>query len=221
MSKKQNKTKPTENTGAEAKDKAEFQSSRHQTLILVGIGLVILGIIFIIIALYQPTVTTESTVTVKMLDAAETVQGDAYESAAENAGVSDTEDTAAGEGNAAADTASGNAGSTSAANAGTASAGTAQQTSAAAQTTAAGTAATAAQTTAATTTTALSVSYPLNLNTCTQAELETLDGIGEARAYAIISYREYLGGYTSTEQVKEIKGISDGIYEKIKDYITV
>lgn len=65
------------------------------------------------------------------------------------------------------------------------------------------------------------VSYPLNINTCTMAELMTIDGIGESKADAIIQYREYLGGYTSVEQIKNIKGIGDVIFEKISPYLTV
>lgn len=65
------------------------------------------------------------------------------------------------------------------------------------------------------------VSYPLNLNTCTAEELMTISGIGEVKASAIIEYRDYLGGYTSVEQIKNIKGIGDKIYEKISPYLTV
>lgn len=65
------------------------------------------------------------------------------------------------------------------------------------------------------------VSYPLNLNTCTVQELMTIDGIGEVKANNIIEYRDYLGGYTSVEQIKNIKGIGDGVYEKISPYLTV
>lgn len=63
--------------------------------------------------------------------------------------------------------------------------------------------------------------YPLNLNTCTAQELMTISGIGESKASAIIEYREYLGGYTSVEQIKNIKGIGDKVYEKISPYLTV
>lgn len=63
--------------------------------------------------------------------------------------------------------------------------------------------------------------YPLNLNTCTIADLTTIKGIGETRADAIIQYRDYLGGYTSVEQIKDIKGFGDSLYEKVADYLTV
>ncbi|MBQ9228613.1 MAG: helix-hairpin-helix domain-containing protein [Eubacterium sp.] len=70
-------------------------------------------------------------------------------------------------------------------------------------------------------TTALSVSYPLDLNTATAEELATIEGVGESRANAIIEYRNYLGGYSSTEQIMEIKGFSETLYDQIAPYITV
>lgn len=66
-----------------------------------------------------------------------------------------------------------------------------------------------------------SVSYPLNLNTCTAEELMSIDGIGEKKASDIIEYRDYLGGYTSVEQIKNIKGIGDSAYEKFSPYLIV
>lgn len=65
------------------------------------------------------------------------------------------------------------------------------------------------------------VEYPLNLNSCTAEELMTIDNIGEARAEAIIAYRDYLGGYTSVEQLKDISGIGDKVYASIEPYVTV
>lgn len=67
----------------------------------------------------------------------------------------------------------------------------------------------------------ISVDYPLNLNTCTAEELMTIDNVGEARAEAIIAYRDYLGGYTSVEQLKDISGIGDKVYASIEPYVTV
>lgn len=67
----------------------------------------------------------------------------------------------------------------------------------------------------------INVQYPLNLNTCTAEELMTIDNIGEARASAIIAYRDYLGGYTSVEQLKDISGIGDAVYASIEPYVTV
>lgn len=68
---------------------------------------------------------------------------------------------------------------------------------------------------------ATAVSYPINLNTATVEELVSIDGLGESRASAIIEYRDYLGGYTSVEQIKEISGIGDVTYAKLAPYLTV
>lgn len=85
----------------------------------------------------------------------------------------------------------------------------------------AGTSSVAAKTAKSKNTTAEKVSYPINLNTATQEQLETVSGIGENRAYQIIAYREQLGGYTSVEQIKDIRGIGDSTYAKIAPYLTV
>lgn len=61
----------------------------------------------------------------------------------------------------------------------------------------------------------------VNLNTATKEELMTLPGIGEAKADSILSYRESAGGFQSVEQIKEIEGIKDGVFEKIKELIAV
>lgn len=63
--------------------------------------------------------------------------------------------------------------------------------------------------------------YPLNLNTCTAEELMTIDGIGEAKASAIIEYREYIGGYSSVDEIKNIKGIGDALFKKLSPYLCV
>lgn len=68
---------------------------------------------------------------------------------------------------------------------------------------------------------ATAVSYPINLNTATVEEFVSIDGLGESRASAIIEYRDYLGGYTSVEQIKEISGIGDATYAKLAPYLTV
>ena len=48
-----------------------------------------------------------------------------------------------------------------------------------------------------------------------------LAGIGEYKAEAIIAYREENGGFSSPEDIKNISGIKDGVYSKIKDSICV
>ena len=61
----------------------------------------------------------------------------------------------------------------------------------------------------------------ININTATSEQLQTLSGIGESKAAAIISYREENGDFGSIEDIKNVSGIGDSTYEKIKDYITV
>lgn len=64
-------------------------------------------------------------------------------------------------------------------------------------------------------------SGPVNINTADIAALCTLNGIGETKANAIINYRDNNGAFTNIEQLKEVKGIGDATFNKIKDYITV
>ena len=61
----------------------------------------------------------------------------------------------------------------------------------------------------------------VNINNATQAQLETLSGIGPSTATKIITYRQKNGKFTKIEDIKEVSGIGDGKFEKIKDYITV
>lgn len=57
----------------------------------------------------------------------------------------------------------------------------------------------------------------INLGSC--EELMTLPGIGEAKANSIIKYREENGSFQSLEELKNIQGIKDGVYNKIVDNI--
>lgn len=61
----------------------------------------------------------------------------------------------------------------------------------------------------------------VNLNQASAEELMTLPGIGEAKAEAILQYRAEHGNFDSIEEIKNISGIKDGVFEKIKDKITV
>lgn len=60
----------------------------------------------------------------------------------------------------------------------------------------------------------------ININTANESELDSLPGIGPARAKDIISYREENGGFKSIEEIKNIKGIGESSFEKLKDKIT-
>lgn len=59
----------------------------------------------------------------------------------------------------------------------------------------------------------------VSINTGTIEELMTLPGIGKAKAEAIIKYREENGGFKKIEDIMNIKGIGNSMYEKIKNYI--
>ncbi len=59
----------------------------------------------------------------------------------------------------------------------------------------------------------------VDLNTAAKDELMTLSGIGEVKAEAIIRYREEKGGFNSIEELKEIEGIKDGVFNKVKDKV--
>ncbi len=60
----------------------------------------------------------------------------------------------------------------------------------------------------------------VNINTAGKEELMTLTGIGEAKADAIITYRETNGSFQTTEELMQIPGIKEGVYQKISDHIT-
>ena len=64
-------------------------------------------------------------------------------------------------------------------------------------------------------------SNKVNINTASKEELMTLSGIGESKATQILSYRESNGKFEKIEDIMNISGIKDGIFSKIRDYITV
>ena len=61
----------------------------------------------------------------------------------------------------------------------------------------------------------------ININTANINELTTLPGIGEAKANNIIKYREEKGKFNSIEDIKNISGIGDALFNKIKEFITI
>lgn len=61
----------------------------------------------------------------------------------------------------------------------------------------------------------------ININTAGVEELKTLHGIGQRYAEAIITYREHSGGFKSVEDIKNVKGIGDKTFERIRGSITV
>ena len=61
----------------------------------------------------------------------------------------------------------------------------------------------------------------VNINKASKEELMSLPGVGETKAKSIIEYRNDHGAFESIEEIKEISGIKDGLYEKIKDLIKI
>jgi competence protein ComEA len=61
----------------------------------------------------------------------------------------------------------------------------------------------------------------VNLNTASETDLQTLPGIGPAKATAIIEYREGNGPFKKIEDLMEISGIGDKTFEKLKESIVV
>ena len=62
---------------------------------------------------------------------------------------------------------------------------------------------------------------PVDLNTATAEELDTLPGIGESLAGRIIAYREANGPFRTIEQIMEVSGIGEAKFAELKDRITV
>ncbi|TXI19198.1 MAG: ComEA family DNA-binding protein [Nitrosomonas sp.] len=61
----------------------------------------------------------------------------------------------------------------------------------------------------------------VNLNTATQAELEALQGIGPAKAKAIVEYREKNGSFASVDDLEKVAGIGSATIKQLRDEIVV
>ncbi|GHH97067.1 helix-hairpin-helix domain-containing protein [Neobacillus kokaensis] len=61
----------------------------------------------------------------------------------------------------------------------------------------------------------------INLNKADAVELQNLPGIGPAKAAAIIEFRETSGGFKTVEDLKNISGIGDKTFEKLKDLVDI
>jgi len=62
---------------------------------------------------------------------------------------------------------------------------------------------------------------PININTASAAGLETLPGIGPTLAQSIVDYREAHGPFAAIEDIKNVWGIGEGLFNEIRDLITV
>lgn len=61
----------------------------------------------------------------------------------------------------------------------------------------------------------------ININTADLEQLKEITGIGNIKAQSIIDYREANGGFKSLEELKNVDGIGDKTFEKIKEQITL
>lgn len=63
--------------------------------------------------------------------------------------------------------------------------------------------------------------HKININTADREELMTLSGIGEAKADAVIAYREEHGSFQNIDEIMNVSGIGENLFEKIKEKICV
>lgn len=61
----------------------------------------------------------------------------------------------------------------------------------------------------------------LNINQAEVADFMTLPGIGQSKAEALVKYREEHGKFSSIEEIMNVDGIKEGVFNKIKDSIKV
>lgn len=61
----------------------------------------------------------------------------------------------------------------------------------------------------------------LSINRATATELTTLSGVGEKTAQAIVAYRESHGGFSTIEQLQEVKGIGPAKFSALAEEVTL
>ncbi len=61
----------------------------------------------------------------------------------------------------------------------------------------------------------------LDINLAQAEDFMQLNGIGESKAKAIVAYREENGPFTDIEEIKNVSGIGEGTFQRLKDQITV
>lgn len=61
----------------------------------------------------------------------------------------------------------------------------------------------------------------VNINTASLEQLMTIPGVGQTRGEAILAYRKEHGSFASAEDIINVSGIGNALYEKMKDYIAV
>lgn len=69
--------------------------------------------------------------------------------------------------------------------------------------------------------TRLAPGQTVDINTASAEELDKVPGIGPTKAQAIVDYRNEHGNFKSIDDIKNVHGIKEGTFSKMKDYITV
>jgi len=64
-------------------------------------------------------------------------------------------------------------------------------------------------------------SLPININSASVTELESLPGIGPTKAAAVVAYRKEHGKFNNVSEVQNVSGIGPKTYTQIKDLITI
>lgn len=62
---------------------------------------------------------------------------------------------------------------------------------------------------------------PLDLNAATEAQLDELPGVGPATAAAIVEHRDRIGGFTSVDQLLDVRGIGDAKFDQLRPLVQV
>ena len=62
---------------------------------------------------------------------------------------------------------------------------------------------------------------PINLNTATQAQLESLPGVGAKAAQRILDYRKQNGPFKKIEELMNVRGVGEKNFLKLKDQVSV
>lgn len=61
----------------------------------------------------------------------------------------------------------------------------------------------------------------VRINVADKTELESIPGVGASRAEAILKYRQEHGDFKSAEDIMQVSGIGEALFDKMRDYITV
>ena len=65
------------------------------------------------------------------------------------------------------------------------------------------------------------LSGKININSADASKLQEIPGVGPVTSQSIIDYRESIGRFKSIEEIKNVSGIGEKTFEKLKEHITV